>query len=88
VEQPGLTPDTISFKPDLPVEYNIGFKNPNAGLPFERRASFSKDTIAAKVYEWTEKTIEREETELTGALQLVPATDMTDPRTTTWKFSA
>ena len=88
MEHPGFAPDTISFKPDLAVVYNIGFRNPNTDSPLERRTSFSRDTIAANVYRWTEKTVVGEEVILTGALQLVPATDTTDPRTTIWKFSA
>ena len=41
----------ISVKPAPPLEYINGFKNPNGGNPFERRASFSRLTIPAKVGE-------------------------------------
>ena len=51
VPHPGLLPMVISVKPAPPLEYINGFKNPNGGNPFERRASFSRLTIPAKVGE-------------------------------------
>jgi hypothetical protein len=88
VAHPGFKPDTMSFKPDLPVEYKNGFRNPREGSLFERRTSFNKETIAAKAWKCTKNRLMRRKKELTGALQLVPPTDTTLPLTTTWKCSA
>ena len=39
----------MSFRPQNPLEYRKGFKNPNDGKPAFMRASFNKAIIAAKV---------------------------------------
>jgi len=37
----------ISFRPENPLEYRKGFKNPKGGKPTFRRASFNKATNPA-----------------------------------------
>lgn len=49
VPHPGFLPTVISWRPEIPLPYNMGFKKPNGGRLFARRASFSKVITAAKV---------------------------------------
>ena len=49
VPQPALWPIAMSLRPEDPLEYRKGFKNPKDGRPASRRASFNKATNPAKV---------------------------------------
>jgi len=47
VPQPGAFPTVMSVRPSMPMEYNIGLRNPRGGRPEEIRASFNNAKIAA-----------------------------------------